>query len=46
MKKYIKPAIEVVAIKEIVLLTTSQLNIQSETYDGTFDSRKNDGDDW
>ena len=46
MKKYIKPVIEVMAIKNITLLTTSTLGVSNESYNGTFDGRSNDGDDW
>lgn len=46
MKKYIKPVIEVVAVKNITLLTTSTVGVSDTPYDGTFDGRSNDGDDW
>ncbi len=44
MKKYIKPTIEVVAFKNITLLTTSTLEVSSIPYDGVFDSREDNYD--
>jgi len=44
MKKYIKPTIEVVAFKNITLLTTSTLEVSSTPYNGVFDSREDEFD--
>ncbi len=46
MKKYIKPAIDVITIKDITLLTTSTLGVNDTPYDGNFDSRSDDINDY